>query len=165
MISKKLLDALNYQINREIYSAYFYLGMAAYAASLGFKGFASWFTIQFKEELVHAEKIFNYIGQKNERAVLAAIETPPQDFKSPGDLFERTLEHEKKVTAMIRGLVGLAKSENDKETETFLQWFVKEQVEEEATPASILEKLKPAEQDKQNILKTDSELAKRTWKG
>ncbi len=161
MLSENMTERLNYQLNREIYSGYFYLGMAAYAASVGLPGFASWFKTQLKEELFHAEKIFDYINQQGARVTLRTIEEPPQDFTSGADLFEKTLAHEKKVTKMIHDLVDLAKSENDNETEKFLQWFVKEQAEEEATPAGILQKLKLVEEGKEGILKTDGELAKR----
>ncbi|NQT23109.1 MAG: ferritin [Candidatus Omnitrophica bacterium] len=161
MIGKKVLDALNRQINREIYSAYFYLGMAAYADSIGMKGIASWFRMQWKEELFHADKMFNYINDRGNRVMLGAIEEPPQDFSSVRDLFERTYEHEKKVTKLIHNLVDLAKSEKDTESESFLQWFVNEQREEEATPRGILERVKKSEKDVKAMSQIDGELAKR----
>lgn len=161
MINKRLQDALNYQINREIYSAYFYLGMAAYAFSIGLGGFANWFGVQFKEELTHAEKIFDYLIQRNGKVTLRAIEEPPQDFTSGVDLFKRTLEHEKRVTKMIIDLVDLAKSENDRKTEGFLQWFIKEQAGEEEAPAKILQKIELAGNDRESLLKIDKELTKR----
>jgi len=159
MLSKKMLDELNEQINKEIYSAYFYLGMSAYAASKGLKGFANWFYCQWNEELFHAKKIFDYIHQSGEKVFLKAIDEPPQDFSSAKDLFEKTLAHEKKVTTLIRNLVELAKKENDKDTEDFLQWFVKEQVEEEENPVKVLKRLKEEEKGIQIV---DEELAVRT---
>ncbi len=161
MLSENMTKRLNYQTNREIYSAYFYLGMAAYAASLGLTGFANWFKVQFKEELFHADKIFDYIIRQGSKVKLLAIEEPPQDFSSGVDLFKRTLEHEKKVTAMINDIVTLAKTEKDAQTENFLQWFVKEQKEEEEGPAKILQKIKASEKDKDGIAKIDAELINR----
>ncbi len=158
MISEKMVKSLNHQVNREIYSAYFYLGMAAYAGAAGMKGVANWFTAQVKEELSHAQKIYDYVSQQGVRVALDAIEEPPQDFLSIIDLFEKTLEHEKKVTAMINDLVVLAVEEKDGETEKFLQWFVKEQIEEEATPAGILKKF-----ENKGETEVDSELAKRVF--
>jgi len=158
MLKKRVLEALNEQINKEIYSAYFYLGMSAYAKSKGLGGFAGWFYGQWNEELLHAKKIFDYIHEKGERTTLLAIDRPPQDFSSGGDLFEKTLAHEKKVTGLINGLVKLAREEGDGATEEFLQWFVKEQKEEESTPARILEKIKKAGEDLSGV---DTELAKR----
>ena len=161
MLTKNMTERLNYQMNREIYSGYLYLGMAAYAASAGLKGFANWFNAQFKEELAHAERIFNYINQRGAKVTLKDIEKPPQKFSSGIDLFRRTLEHEKKVTRMINDLVDLAKSENDIKTVDFLQWFVKEQAEEEATPAGILQKLNQLGNDKGGLLEVDTQLATR----
>jgi len=161
MISEKMVKSLNHQINREVYSAYFYLGMAAYATSAGRDGTANWFTAQMKEELIHAQKIYDYVNRQGAKVDLEAIEEPPQDFSSVSDLFAKTLAHEKNVTAMIKGLVDLALEEKDKETGEFLQWFVKEQIEEEATPAGILKKFEG--KDEAGISEVDSELAKRAF--
>ena len=161
MISKNLTDKISYQINREIYSGYFYLGMASYAHSAGLKGFANWFKCQFKEELEHAEKMYDYLSAKGVRVMLDAIEMPPQDFVSAPELFEKTLAHEKAVTKLIKGLFDIAKQEGDEETAKFLGWFVKEQVEEEATPASILKKIDEAGRDAQGLAKIDAMLLNR----
>ncbi len=161
MISEKIAESINHQINREIYSAYFYLGMAAYADSANLKGVAHWFKSQVKEELFHAEKMYDYVNQQGRRVNLEAIEQPPQDFSSAADLFEKTLAHEKKVTQMIHGLVELAKAENDTQTQDFLQWFVKEQVEEEATPAGILKNMNLKGQDGKGVSEINEQLAKR----
>lgn len=162
-MNKKMLDSLNQQINREIYSSYLYLSMASYAASLGLKGFANWFNVQVKEELSHAEKIYSYVIQQGERVWLKAIEQPPQDFISSADLFRRTLEHEKKVTKMINDLVNLAGTENDHATQTFLQWFVTEQAEEEENAAKILEKLEGIGKSRDGLIMIDSQLTKRVF--
>lgn len=163
MINKKMVESLSHQINREIYSSYLYLSMAAYATSIGLKGFVNWFNVQVKEELIHAEKIYNYVGQQGGRVLLEAIEQPPCDFASAVDLFKRTLGHEKKVTKMINDLVNLAKHENDHATEAFLQWFVTEQVEEEANATEVLQKLELIGKDGNGLLIIDSQLATRVF--
>ncbi len=161
MISKNLADKISYQINREIYSGYLYLGMASYAHSINLKGFANWFKCQFREELEHADKMYDYLSKKGVRVALDGIEAPPQDFKSGPELFEKTLAHEKAVTKLIQGLFDIAKQENDDETAEFLSWFVKEQIEEEATPASIIKKTDEAGGDKQAVAKIDAMLLNR----
>jgi ferritin len=163
MISEKMAKGLNWQMDRELYSAYLYFGMAAYAASIGLKGFENWFIAQAGEEATHARKFYDYVNKQGARVILEPIERPPQDFSSAVDLFEKTLAHEKKVTQMIRDLVKMAQDENDKETEEFLQWFVKEQVEEEATPSRILQDVKDAvkKDEKTGLFSINNELAKR----
>ncbi len=163
MISKKMTEKLNYQLNREIFSAYLYVSMAAYAMSEGFAGTANWFNIQVQEELVHAQKFYNYINGQGERVILAAIEAPEIDFNSLKDLFEKTLKHEKEVTALINGLVALARKENDYATDAFLQWFVTEQVEEELNPTEILQKLKIAGNDGNALFMIDKDLGQRVF--
>jgi len=161
MISENMRQRLNHQLNREIYSGYLYLGMAAYADSIGKPGFASWFRKQNNEELEHADKFYDYIVTQGQRVALGPIEAPPQDFSSAPELFELTLAHEKKVTGLIHELVDLAKQENDKETEEFLEWFVKEQVEEEATPTHIIKKIDSVGRDDDGLAKIDEQLALR----
>lgn len=161
MLSEKLVEKLNWQVNRELYSAYFYLGMATYAASMGLKGLSNWFDLQAKEEVAHAEKIYNYVNNHGIRVVLKGIEEPPQDFTGARDLFDRTLKHEKRVSEMIDDLVKLSKEEKNKTTEDFLQWFVKEQVEEEEHAGEALEKINKAGEDKEALHRVDEELGKR----
>ena len=163
MISKKMVDSLNEQINKEIYSAYLYQSMASYVVSIGLNGFANWFNVQVKEELSHAEKIYNYVNQQGGRVILKAIEGPPTSFSSALDLFENTLEHEKKVTGMINKLVDLARSESDHATEAALQWFVTEQVEEESNANEILQKLELIGKDGNGLLTIDTQLAARVF--
>jgi len=163
MLSEEIGKTLNYQINRELYSAYLYLSMASYADFEGLSGFANWFKIQAKEEEYHAEKMYNYVNQQGRRVVLEAIEQPQTDFSSMLDLFEQTLEHEKIVTSLINDLVRLAREENDYATESFLQWYVTEQVEEEANPAEMIHKLKFVGKDGRGLLMLDKELAARTF--
>lgn len=161
MISKRMEESINEQANKEFYSAYFYLGMSNYALSTGLKGFANWFYGQWNEEIFHAKKLCDYVISRGGKVSLKEIATPPQEFFSGKDLFEKTLAHEKKVTKLINDLVQVSKEEKDKETEEFLQWFVKEQVEEEATPASIIQKISNAGKD---ISGVDAELLKRKIK-
>ena len=163
MLSEKMVKSLNRQMNRELYSAYLYMSMAAWAAHENLKGFANWFGVQAKEEFIHADKFYNYIIEQGGRAVMDAIEAPPKDFSSPADLFEKTLAHEKIVTGLINDLVTLARKESDYATEGLLQWFVTEQIEEEATPAEILGKLKLMGKDGRGILMIDAELGTRVF--
>ncbi len=161
MISEKMREKLNYQINREIFSAYLYFSMASYASAKGLDGFANWFMCQYKEELFHAEKIYHYVNEQGGKVELQEIEKPEEDFSSVTDLFEKTLAHEKKVTGLIYDLAKLAKEENDFATEAFLQWFVTEQVEEEAEPDNILQKLKMDGKEGNGILMMDKKLGSR----
>ena len=163
MISKNMTKALNEQIMKEIYSAYLYQSMSAYSAGNNLKGFASWFQIQALEELFHAEKIYNYILEQGEQIELFGIDKPANDFKSPVDLFERTLAHEKTVTASINSIVELAKKEKDEASYIFLQWFITEQVEEEASPNEVLGRLKMIGDKGMGILLLDKELGSRTY--
>lgn len=163
MISKTVTEALNRQLNWEFYSAYLYLSMAAYSTSVGLAGFANWFYVQVKEELVHAEKFYGYLNQQGGRVVLKDIEGPPKDFASAADLFKKTLEHEKKVTERIGELVNLARKEKDHATQTFLEWFVTEQVEEEASATEILQKLNIVGKDGSGLITIDSQLATRVF--
>ena len=163
MLSKKMVEKLNYQINIELFSAYLYLSMASYADAEGLAGFSNWFKIQAKEEEFHAEKLDNYVNQQGERVVLEAIEKPETDFTSMLDLFEKTFKHEKVVTSLINELVKLAREENDYATESFLQWYVIEQVEEEANPAEIIQKLNFIGKDGRGLLMLNQELATRVF--
>jgi ferritin len=144
MISKKMADALNKQINAETYSAYLYQAMSAYASSTNMSGVANWLAVQALEEMGHAKKIYDYVLSVGAKVVLEGIDKPPTDFESVKQIFKATLDHEKKVTKMINALVDLAKKDNDHATEIFLQWFVTEQVEEEEHAGDIVAKLNMA---------------------
>lgn len=163
MISDKMVKGITRQINREIYSGYFYLAMAAYAQDIGLSGVANWFRIQLQEELSHAEKFYNYLQQQSVRVMMEAIEAPPQEFSSVTDLFVQTLDHEKKVTAMIDDLMTLAIDQKDRATEIMLQWFVTEQVEEESNAADILQKLKVFGEKGEPLMMIDRDLAQRVF--
>jgi len=140
-MEKKLVKAINEQINKEIYSAYLYLGMASYFESEALGGCAKWMKLQAKEEMSHAMKFFEFLHDRGERVVLDAIEKPPADYKSVQDVFENTLEHEQVVTASINNLYKIAQDVNDTAAEVLLHWFITEQVEEEKNAMDILGKL------------------------
>jgi ferritin len=137
--------------------------MAAYAADTGLSGIGNWFEVQAKEEMAHAQKFYNYVVQQGGRVVLDAIEAPPSEFKSILEPFEETLKHEKGVTKLINDLVKIAKDENDNATEIFLQWFVTEQVEEEASAAEIIQKLKLVGNEGGGLFMIDKELGQRVF--
>ena len=131
MLNPKVQDAINEQINAELYSAYLYLSMAQYFEAEGLAGFANWFKIQFQEEQAHATIFMNYVNQRGGRVMLKAIDAVPTTWDSPMEVFRATLEHEQKVTALINSLYTLAMQEEDYATRDRLNWFVGEQVEEE----------------------------------
>ncbi len=161
MISEKMNKAINEQITKELYSAYLYIGMAGYAASVGLGGVAGWFQVQAKEELGHATKFMHYLSEQGGTLSLKAIAAPDQKFSSVASLFDKTLEHEKEVTASIHALVALAKKEADYATEIFLQWFVTEQIEEESSVANIIQKLGIGGKGGNSLLMLDKALALR----
>jgi ferritin len=163
MIKKKMYDALNKQLNNELYSAYLYLSMSSFAGSIGLKGAANWFMVQYQEEMVHAMKFYNYINSQGEHVQLAAIASPPESFKSLLDMFQQTLKHEQFITSSINNLVDLALKEKDHASNIFLQWFVTEQIEEEENDRDIIGKLKLIGDNGQGLLMLDSELAARVF--
>lgn len=142
MLSKDLEGKLNDQIQAELYSAYLYLAMAAYCDAQNLPGFAHWMRKQAEEEVGHAMRIYQYVNDRQGRVVLQAIEQPPTEFGSPTDVFKVVLDHEKKITAKINALYEAAVKESDYASQTFLHWFIDEQVEEEKTASEILEALK-----------------------
>ncbi len=161
MISKKMAEALNEQINKELYSSYLYLAMAAYCRSEGLSGFAKWLGVQSSEERAHAMKIYGYLEDQGAKVQLGAIAAPPADFGSARRVFEETLSHEQSVTAAIHSLVDLAIKEKDYATQGMLQWFVNEQVEEESVAGEIVSKLKMVGGDARGIFMVDRELGAR----
>ena len=161
MLGKKIQDAMNEQIKNEFYSAYQYLSMAAYCESMNLPGFAHWMRAQSREETEHAMKFFDFVLDRGGRVVLQAMEQPVVEFGSPLEVFERTLEHERKVTAMINDLYGLALRENDYASQTFLQWFVTEQVEEEKNAGDVVETLKMIGDKSEALFLLDRELGQR----
>jgi ferritin len=163
MLSEKMEQALNKQLNAELYSAYLYLSMAAYFYSLNLNGFANWMTVQNQEETMHAMKFYNYINERGGRINLAQIDSPPTNWNSPLEVFEETSKHEAKVTGLINNLVDLAIAERDHAANAFLQWFVSEQVEEEASANEIIQNLKMAGNDPHALFMLDRELGARVF--
>ncbi|MEN6384849.1 MAG: ferritin [Phycisphaerales bacterium] len=161
MISEKMVKALNEQVNAELYSAYIYSAMEAYFLSINLDGFANWMCIQAKEEQTHAEKFYKYINERNGRIELEAIAKPQKDWKNALDVFEAAYKHEQYVTGRINSLVELARSEKDYATESFLKWFIDEQVEEEANALKIVETLKMVKDSTGSLLMLDHQMAKR----
>ncbi len=161
VIQKKMEEALNKQINRELYSAYLYLSMAAYFEAQNLKGMAQWMKVQTGEEQGHAMKIYGFILNRGGKVTLEAIDKPKTDWDSPAEAFAEAYEHEQKVTAMIGDLVDIAQAENDKAALVMLQWFVTEQVEEEASTCEIADKLKLIKGAPQGLFMMDHALGAR----
>jgi ferritin len=163
VLSKKMEKAFNDQINAEIYSAYLYLSMQAYCEAEGLSGMANWMHCQVQEEMVHARMMFDFVNERMGRVTLKAIEGPPTKWDSPLAVFEHVFEHEQKVTGLIDDLVGVAEKESDRASLAFLQWFISEQVEEEASADAIVQKLKLMGKDGRGIYMVDRELAQRVF--
>ncbi len=154
-------DAINEQITRELYSANLYLAMAAYYHSKNLNGFANWMRIQASEEMQHAMKFFDYLLERDGKIVLGTIDAPPTEWASTLDAFEKALEHERYITKNINELADLSFEQRDHATSNMLQWFVNEQVEEEATTGEIVDCLKLAGDSKSPLFMLDSELKSR----
>jgi ferritin len=163
MISKKMNKAFNAQVTAELYSSYLYLSMSAWCAERSLSGFANWMRVQAQEELTHAMKIYDYILERGGKVSLAAIDQPQLDWKSPLAVIQDVASHEAKVTSLINDLVELAINEKDFAANIFLQWFVSEQVEEEASAGEVLEKLKMIGDDSAGMFAMDLELGKRVF--
>lgn len=161
MLSKTMQDAINEQIKNEFYSAYLYLSMSAYFESINLPGSAKWMRTQFGEEQGHALKMFDFINDRDGRVALKAIDLPPAEFASPVAVWEMVLEHERKVTVLIHSLYAQAVKENDYATQTFLAWFITEQVEEEKNATLMLERFKQAGSNAASLLLFDGHFTKR----
>ena len=161
MISKKMTQAINKQINAELYSAYLYMSMSAWASFKGYGGTAKWLSVQAQEEAAHAMKFAGYLQDQGEQVLLTAIDGPATQFESMADVFGKTLEHEKKVTGLINGLAALAAAEKDYASSVMLQWFITEQVEEEKNASEILQKLQLAGASHGALFMIDRELGSR----
>ncbi|UCD74330.1 MAG: ferritin [Phycisphaerales bacterium] len=161
MFGVRLQDSFNRQINAELYSAYLYLAMSSWFDSQNFPGMASWMRIQAQEEQQHALKFYDFVQERDGRVILTAIEAPQGEWSSPLAAFEDALAHERKVTGMINDLVDLAIAEKDHAANVFLQWFVTEQVEEEATAGQIVDRLKVVADNPVALLMVDDQLGKR----
>lgn len=160
-IGKKMTDALNGQIREEIFSAYLYFAMAADYESKDWPGVASWMKVQAQEEMGHALKIYNWINERGGKAVFEAIEKPQESWASALELFEAALKHEQHITACFYDLVKTAREAGDIATEIFLQWFITEQVEEEANAGEIVGKIRKVQDSQNGMYMLDKELGVR----
>ena len=163
MLGKKMQDAFNEQINAELYSAYLYLAMKAYFASLGLPGFSNWMHCQTQEEILHAMKFYDFVNNRSGRVLLKAITKPPAEWKAPLAAFEAAYAHEQKVTGLINNLVNLSLQEGDHASAAFLQWFVTEQVEEEASAKGVIDRLKLIGTSGDGLFQLDKELGQRVF--
>jgi ferritin len=162
MLTKKIEEALNEQLGRELYSAYLYLSMSSHSTNTGLKGFANWFMVQYHEEMFHAMKLYEYINLQGGKVLLAALAQPPSEFESPLEMFTKTLEHERFITKSINELMELAIAEKDHATQIFLHWYVTEQIEEESNDNEIIAQLRIIRDNPQGLMMLDRELAGRT---
>lgn len=163
MMNEKLLTALSNQVNAEYYSAYLYLAMSACADEMGLKGTSSWLFAQSQEEMAHGTRIYQYILERGETPTFAAIDCPPVSYESINEIFEATLDHERKVTGLINDIASIAMKESDHACYQFLMWFVNEQVEEEASASDILSKLKLVGDNSGMLLDLDNDLGSRVF--
>lgn len=163
MINEKLEKSFNDQINKELYSEYLYLSMQAYFERLNLKGFVNWMSVQVQEEHAHALGMFDYLNQRGGNVQLEAIDKPETDWESPLAVFEQVLEHEEYVTSRINALMDVAEETKDRAAMSFLNWYLKEQVEEEDNVGNVLATLKLIGDDKKALLMLDKDLATRTF--
>jgi len=163
MLSEKLVAAINDQIQYEIYSAFIYKAMQAHFEVEDLPGMANWMNIQFQEEMAHAEKMFGFICETGNRVELKGMDAPRNAYSSPLEVFEESLAHEQSVTSRINRLMDLAVEEKNHAAQIFLQWFVTEQIEEEANVGQIISKLKRVKEDGRGLMMIDQELASRTF--
>ena len=163
MISEKLEKAFNDQINKELYSEYLYLSMQAYFERLNLKGFVNWMNVQIQEEHAHAMGMFNYVHERGVKVELEAIDKPQVEWNSPLHVFEEVLKHEEFVTSRINALMDVAEEVKDRAALSFLDWYLKEQVEEESNVGGVLATLKLIKDDAKALLMLDKELAARTF--
>jgi ferritin len=161
MISEKIQNAINEQIKAEFDSAHLYLAMAAYCESINFKGFAIWFRKQAEEERGHAQRLFEYLVDRGGKVVLKGLDAPATDFGSMLNAFQKTLDHERHITGLINRVYEMAVGEKDYATQEHLNWFVKEQVEEEATASELLEQIKMVDGKPGSLIYLDRHAGKR----
>ncbi|UCE60260.1 MAG: ferritin [Phycisphaerales bacterium] len=161
MMNSRIENAFNEQLNAELFSSYLYLSMAAYFESQNLKGMAAWMQMQAQEEHMHGMKFFDFINERGGRITLTTIKEPQTEWGSPLAVFEETCEHEAKVTSLIHNLVDLSLEEKDHAANTFLQWFVTEQVEEESTAQEIRDKLRLVKDNTVALFMIDQELGRR----
>jgi len=161
MYSKRVMELMNEQIKHELYSAYLYLSMSAYFEGESLPGFAHWMRVQAAEEQEHAMKFYDFIYERGGRVLLQAIDQPPAEFESLREVFKQTLEHEKKVTGLIEAIYAAAVEDKDYASQTFLNWFIDEQVEEEKNATDLLETLRMVGDKGSALIMFDRELGRR----
>lgn len=162
MLNKKTEKTLNDQLNFEMHSANIYLSMAAYFDAMNFSGFAHWMKMQAQEETGHATRFYNFINERGGRVILTGLDAPPTEWDSPLAAFEHALEHERLVSGRINGMVTSAMADKDHAVVNFLQWFVAEQVEEEASVETVVQQLKLLASAPGGLFMLDRQLAGRT---
>ncbi|WP_110953436.1 ferritin [Anaerosinus massiliensis] len=163
MISKKMQDAINEQIKLEFYSANLYLSMSAYMEGKNLKGIAHWLKVQYEEETFHALKLYDYMNSREGQVVMPSVDAPPVDFGSPLETFEQVLKHEQEITGAIHKLYKVAVEENDFAAQIFLQWYITEQMEEEASASEVIGKMKLIGDSGIDLLYLDNELSSRVF--
>ena len=163
MLKQEVEKAFNDQMNAEMYSAYLYLSMAAQFEAQDLRGFAQWMKVQAQEEMAHAMKFYAHVNERGGRVLLGAIDAPPAEWATPLAAFQAALEHERKVTGLINKLVRLARKTGDEAAGVFLQWFVTEQVEEEASAGEVVEKLKLVKDSPNALFMMDQQLGQRVF--
>lgn len=163
MLSKKIENTLNVQINKELFSEYLYLSMATYFAAQGLSGFENFFIVQAQEERFHAMKFYHFVNERGGRVLLKKLADPKTDFSSIEEVFKLSLDHERFISKSIYEIMDLAIEEKEHATKSFLNWFVDEQVEEEASMQAILDKLKLIGGKGQGLLMLNTELGLRVF--
>jgi len=158
-----VIKAINNQIKEELYSAYIYLSMSAWAKAKTLDGFSNWFFVQYKEEVDHAMGFYNYLLERGQQVELSAISQPPKEFNKASELFNQALKHEKYITGKIHQLFELAQKEKDHGFASFLTWYIDEQVEEEANASQYVEKLKMIGDNISGLMFLDSVLGQRKY--
>lgn len=162
-MDKKLLDIINEQINKELYSEYYYLSMSAYFKNEGLDGFANFFIVQAQEEYFHAMKFFNYVYERGGQVILDEIKKPPAEFKDAADVFKKALEHEQFVTESINSIMDIARDVKDYAAQSFLNWYIDEQVEEEDSMRTLLDKVSMAMNHTNAMFMLDEKLGARSF--
>ena len=163
MMSKKMADAINEQINAEFYSAFLYLSMATKLEDTTFPGFANWMRVQYKEEVFHAMKLLNHMVERGERVYLKQIDAPETEWDGPYAMWAAAFEHEVKVTGLINALMRIAVDEDDFASQQFLQWYVEEQVEEEDNTSTVRDKIAMVQDMPGGLYMLDQEMAQRVY--
>ena len=163
MINERVMKVLIDQVNKEFYSAYLYLSMSAYFSDIGLLGFANWMIIQFQEEQAHAMLIYDFLIDRNVKVTLFAIDEPPNTWNGPLHVMEEVLKHEEYVTGLINNIIGVAEEAKDRATMSYFNWFIDEQVEEEANAQDIISKLKLIGDDKSALYLLDKDLSTRVF--